>query len=119
VATLTDNAIWHRYAAGTEDDYGEQSGHTFTDKPLDEIPGQSIAFAPEEVHAPEPRDGTSQRVVSEARLYLDVPIAYGARDQFTVRGVRFEVEGESLGGWENPYTGGSSGQEIRLQRITG
>ena len=96
------------------------------DVPLHGMDGQSVAFAPESTVEPRGRGGgagadstLSQRVISEAKLYLDPPIDYTSQDQFTARGTRFEVEGESMGGWDNPYTGNGYGQEILLRRVTG
>lgn len=109
---LGDAVVWHRYTGGGVDEYGDPAPGGFQDV---ELPG--VGFAPESTV--EPREGSSQRVVSEAKLYLTEPIDYSARDEFTARGVRFEVEGDSAGGWMNPFTGWSAGQEILLKRVTG
>lgn len=103
---------WHRYTEGGVDEWGDPAPGDFVDV---ELPG--AGFAPESTQ--EPRDGASQRVVSEAKLYLSEPIDYGSRDQFTARGVRFAVEGDAAGGWLNPFTGWAAGQEILLRRATG
>lgn len=107
-----DQVVWHRYTEGGVDEHGDPAPGAFENVEL-----AGVGYAPESTV--EPRDGASQRVVSEAKLYLSVPIDYGARDEFTVRGVRFEVEGDAAGGWVNPFTGWSAGQEILLRRVTG
>lgn len=103
---------WHRYRGGGTDRYGDPAPATFEDVVL-----ERVGFAPESTV--EPRDAASQRVVSEAKLYLAEPIDYTAQDEFTARGVRFGVEGQSAGGWLNPFTGWAAGQEILLRRVTG
>lgn len=107
-----DAVTWHRFTGGGVDDYGDPAPGGFQDV---DLPG--AGFAPESTE--EPRDGASQRVVSQAKLYLTEPIDYSSQDEFTVRGVRFEVEGASMGGWSNPFTGWAAGQEIMLKRVTG
>jgi hypothetical protein len=107
-----DAVRWHRYTEGGVDEYGDPAPGGFEDV---DLPG--AGFASESTV--EPRDGASQRVVSEAKLYLSEPIDYGAQDEFTVRGARFGVEGDSAGGWSNPFTGWAAGQEILLRRVTG
>jgi hypothetical protein len=107
-----DQVLWHRFTGSGVDQYGDPAPIGFEDVEL-----TGVGFAPESTV--EPRDGASQRVVSEAKLYLSEPIDYSSQDEFTVRGVRFEVEGDAAGGWMNPFTGWSAGQEILLRRVTG
>lgn len=107
-----DAVVWHRHSGGGVDDWGDPAPDGFEDVEL-----SGVGYAPESTE--EPRDGASHRVVSQAKLYLSEPIDYSARDEFTARGVRFEVEGDSAGGWMNPFTGWSAGQEILLRRVTG
>lgn len=73
-------------------------------------------FAPESTT--EPRDGSSHRVISDAKLILDDPIDYDQRDRFTVAGDEYDVEGKTQG-WVGRYSGMTFGQEIRLRKVTG
>lgn len=102
---------WKRYTA----DGGRDAFNRPTSGFLDPVPIDA-SFAPETTV--EPRDGSSQRVVSTAKLYLDDPIDYTARDEFLVDGQAYTAEGVSPG-WFGKYTGYSFGQEILLQRVVG
>lgn len=102
---------WKRYTptAGRDEFNRPTSGF------LDPVPIDA-AFAPESTA--EPRDGSSLRVISTAKLIVDDPIDYGARDEFLVDGAAYTAEGVRPG-WFGKYTGHSFGQEILLQRVTG
>lgn len=100
--------IWHRHTEGVEDEYGNISPDSYTDEEI------TAAFAPEST-----RDADGDRVVSDAKLYLREPIPYLSKDLFTARGVKYFVEGDSAGGWVNPFTSTMFGQEIQLKRVTG
>lgn len=78
-----------------------------------EVPG--CAFAPESTQ--EPRDGTQVRTVSTAKLYVPPGLVVQPSDEFTVRGVRYAVEGDP-GQWVNPFTGWAPGAEIKLRRVS-
>lgn len=78
------------------------------------VPLAGCGFAPESTK--EPRDGTQIRVVSTAKLYVPAGTQVGPNDEFTVRGVRYAVEGDP-GQWTNPFTGWSPGAEIMLRRV--
>lgn len=105
-----ESVIWHRWTEGGTDDYGMTLPGGYSDVV---VPG--AAFAPESTK----EDSPDTRVVSQASLYLTSPIPYRARDQFTVRDLRYAVEGDAQGGWTNPFTGTGHGQEILLKRTTG
>lgn len=66
----------------------------------------------------EPRAGAQRRVNTKPTLILPDGLVIGSEDQITVRGVRYEVEGET-GVWRNPFTGWSPGGEVTLQKVTG
>lgn len=104
-------ALWHRWMSGGVDEYGGQRPGAYVDQEL-----TSVGFAPEGTT----EDTPDRRVVTQAELVIPgTAIAYTARDQFTIRGVRYGVDGTSAGGWRNPFTGWDAGQTIRLKRVTG
>jgi hypothetical protein len=75
-----------------------------------------VAVAP---HMVEKEDnGQRSMVVSGYDLYdtFDAPI--GPRDQITVRGDRYEIDGE-VERWRNPYTGVDRGSKIIVKRVSG
>lgn len=106
-----EQVIWHRWVDGGYDEYGGKNPGTHVDQLL-----ENVGFAPESTE----EVTTDRRVSTEAKLIVfGSPVPYTARDQFTVRGVRYGVLGTSSGGWRNPFTGWSPGQEIQLRRVTG
>ena len=68
---------------------------------------------------PEDRDRRSRTMVIEG---YDVYDTYGspvtAYDEVTVRGVRYEVDGE-VARWRNPFTGSQPGCMFKLKRVSG
>ena len=107
-----ESVIWHRWrdSAG-KDEYGEPLPGGYS--PVD-LGG--VGFAPESTE----EDSPDRRVTSSAKLYVSgSSIPYCPKDQFTVRGERYAVDGRSQGGWVNPFTGVNHGQEIKLVRVTG
>lgn len=79
---------------------------------------ENVAVAPGSTS--EPRlDANMNRLRTEMSLYLVHDPGIKSSDQITVRGVRYEVEGDVSGGWSNPFTGTSFGSEITLRRVTG
>ena len=106
-----EEVVWHRWLSGGIDEYGGQRPGTRVDQTL-----TGVGFSPEGTAEDTP-DG---RVTTQAELVISgSSIQYSAKDQFTVRGVRYGVEGTSAGGWRNPFTGWSPGQTIKLTRVTG
>lgn len=106
-----ESVTWHQWfdSAGT-DDYGEPLPGGYNDQVV-----AGAGFAPESTK----EDSPDSRVVSSAKLYVKTPVPYSAKDQFTIRGVRYAVDGTSQGGWVNPFTGTLHGQEIILVRVVG
>lgn len=102
---------WLRYSesAGTDEFNRPTSGH------LDPVVIDA-SFAPESTA--EPRDGSSNRVISTAKLIVDDPIDYDPRDLFRVDGVDYMAEGKRPG-WVGKYSGAVFGQEILLKRVVG
>lgn len=107
--THGEQILWHRWQSAGRDSHGSPTGTL-----ADPIPVENVGFAPESTE-----ESGGKQVVSTAKLYCNPPIGYGSRDQFTVRGVRYAVDGDSQGGWRNPFTGTQFGQEIQLKRVTG
>ena len=99
--------IWHQYASGPPDDYGRPTS-IFEDREIFAMvaPGQSS----------EPRNGTTTRTIAEMTIYTDV--VPDSRDEFTIRGKRYEVEVDTET-WRNPLTGSTFGVEIALQKVRG
>ena len=99
--------IWHQYASGPPDDYGRPTS-IFEDREIFAMvaPGQSS----------EPRNGTTTRTIAEMTIYTDV--VPDPRDEFTIRGKRYEVEVDTET-WRNPLTGSTFGVEIALQKVRG
>lgn len=67
----------------------------------------------------EPRNGASQRVITQMSIYPPAGLVVDPRDQFTVRGKRYAVEGDMSGAWVDPFTGWAPGSEVTLKRVTG
>lgn len=105
---FVEPVTWHHQQSSVTNEYGDEESGGFVDI---EMVG---AFAPVTT-----RETETDRVISDAKLYLREPIKYRSRDQFTIRGQRFMVEGDSRGGWWSPYSGRVVGQEILLKRVTG
>lgn len=106
-----ESVTWHRWEDSTgKDDYGEPLPGGYVPTVVD-----GAGFAPESTQ----EDTPDRRVVSSAKLYVKSPIPYSAKDQFTIRGVRYGVNGSAQGGWVNPFTGALHGQEIQLVRVVG
>ena len=105
---------WHHLEAGAGvDDWGDPVGDTYTDTV---VPNVAVA----KTSVQEPRDGGGFRLVEETTLYFSPSLIVGARDQFTVRGERYEVEGSSaLDEWRNPFTGDVPGSEVKVRRVSG
>jgi hypothetical protein len=57
------------------------------------------------------------RVVTTPTLYMPSTVAFGARDRVTVRGLLFEVDGETAV-WRHP-NGTQRGNVATLRRVTG
>lgn len=105
-----ESVVWRKFVPGVEDQYGNVTPGGFVDSTL---PG--VAFAPESTK----EQAAGGRVISDAKLYTRTPVAFSAQDRFTVRGLAYQAVGDSAGGWLNPFTGRSAGQEILLKRVTG
>lgn len=109
---MAETALWHKYLPeGGKDRYNRPiSGFagpvTIAVRGFD--PGTSS----------EPRAGTSRRVNAKPTLYLRRDPGIGSMDEFSVRGVRYEVEGED-GVWVSPYSGRLAGCEVTLRKVTG
>lgn len=102
-----EKVTWHRYTEGAKDRYGRAT-FTFTDEEIlaKVAPGQSS----------EPRRGFAHRTIAAMTIYAS--ITPDEQDEFTVRGKRYGVEGET-GNWANPFTGTSFGVEIPLRKVSG
>lgn len=66
----------------------------------------------------EPRDGSSGRQVVDLVLFLPAGTTVDRRDTFTVRGVEYQVEGESPE-LPNFFTGAIFRTEVKVRRVTG
>lgn len=108
--TFGDTVTHHR-ATTTRDEYGH-SVRTFEDTVIHNVtvaPGSST----------EPRDGDNlYRVVTKPTIYLPAGIAVSAQDEFTVRGLRFGVEGVPFT-YVHPVSGWSPGTPVTLRRDEG
>lgn len=67
----------------------------------------------------EPAQGMSYRVVGKMTIYTPSGVIIGPQDEIEVRGVRYGVDGDASGAWNNPYTGSSFGSAVALKRVTG
>lgn len=99
-----------RHGSPTEDDYGNDVPGTATET---DIPGSVVAprTSGEDVQ------GRDQVVVG---LNVWVPAGTDVRptDQFRVRGVLYEVDGEA-GAWRSPFTAIASPIQVALSRVAG
>lgn len=103
--------MWKRYSQTPKRDaYGKEIAS------FDEPVAIEADFAPESTA--EPLKGTTQRVVSEAKLFLRTPIDYTHKDEFIVDGVRYKAEGV-LPGWHGRYSRRTLGQQILLKVVLG
>ena len=102
-----EQVIWHQYSSGPPDKYGKPTS-VFEDREIFAMvaPGQSS----------EPRNGTTTRTIAEMTIYADV--IPDPRDEFTIRGKRYEVEVDTEM-WRNPLTGSAFGTEIALRKVRG
>lgn len=62
--------------------------------------------------------GHEARTVTTPSIYLPSTASVSARDRITVRGKRFEVDGEPLD-FRNPYGGEMNGKSISLKAVDG
>lgn len=107
-----ETAQWEQYTGQGEDDYGNTIDTWAAPVPVD-----GCGFDPG--GSQEPRDGSSQRVVTTPVLYIPDSNTYSARDRFTIRGRLFEAEGDPAD-WRHPMTGWDPGLiVVNLQRVEG
>lgn len=57
------------------------------------------------------------RVITTPKIYAPATVVFGARDRVTVRGVLYEVDGETAE-WKHP-DGSQEGNVINLKRVAG
>lgn len=107
-----ESALLHRRAGQTRNAHGAVVPEYAAPVEL-----QKVAFAPGS--SSEPQDGASQRVVTQPTLYITDGTVVGPLDQVTVRGVRYEVDGDMSGQWVNPFTGHSPGSAVTLRKVSG
>lgn len=62
--------------------------------------------------------GHDTRVVTVPSIYVPSGAQVGARDRVTVRGKRFEVDGDALD-FRNPYGVEMDGIEVKLRAVVG
>lgn len=105
-----ETVVVHGRVDGPPDAYGQP---TFTWADL-EVPGAGIA----------PRAGSEgagpdrSTVIVGLTAYLPAGTMIGPRDEVTVRGERYVVDGEP-GVWRSPLTGWQPGVEVALSRAEG
>lgn len=58
------------------------------------------------------------RDVSTPSIYVPSSVVMGARDRVTVRGERYEVDGETQD-YRNPYGARMDGNQINLRKVAG
>lgn len=106
-----ESVVRHAYSPGKPDDYGQVTlGY------IDEM-WSGVAFAPGRSDEPFRSGGT--RMETTATLYDPAGRPVHPLDEFTVRGVRYQVDGDAAGVWVNPFTGWAPGSTIALKRVTG
>lgn len=106
-----EQVIHHRYTVGEPDGFGQvESGF------VDEV-WAGVAFAPGS--SDEPQRGGSTRVTTSATLYDPLSRPVDSLDQFTVRGRRYQVDGDASGAWVNPFTGRAPGGTVTLKAVSG
>jgi len=104
-----ESVTLHRYSGVTRNAHG-----AVITQFADPVVIAKAAFAPGSTSEPQ-----GERVVTQATVYLPAGTTVGPRDQFTVRGVRYEVDGDMSGEWVNPFNGHSPGSAVALRRVTG
>lgn len=81
--------------------------------PVD-VPGVGVDFP----STSEPRDGTSNRHISDVKIFLPPGCSVGARDEIYVRGDKYQVEGNAPS-ISNFFTGTTFATEVDLTKVTG
>lgn len=107
-----EQVIWHQHGVTGVDSYNRPV-LGWTDHVLD-----NVAVAP----GSSSEGGTIRnphRLSTQMTIFLVMDPGVSDMDEFTVRGLRYEVDGDLEGGWRNPFTGTSFGTEINLKRGTG
>lgn len=82
----------------------------------EDIPVENVAVAPRV--EPEDRPDLRNPIVSGYRLYADYDVPVGPHDEITVRGVRYQVDGE-IARWQSPFTGARPGAVITVKAVEG
>lgn len=103
---------WEQYQGETYDPRGN-----LIDSWADPVEIDGCGFDPGS--SVEPRDGTSQRVITSPVCYIPKRYPIGERDKITARGKTYEVEGEPAD-WRHPMTGWDPDLlVVTLRKVTG
>lgn len=107
-----EQVVWHRHGVTGKDSYNRPI-LGFVDEPLENVvvaPGSSS----------ESRSTSNpSRLSTQMSIFLIRDPGVTDRDEFTVRGRRYEVDGDVEGSWTNPFSGSSFGTEINLKKVSG
>jgi hypothetical protein len=107
---VTESVGWSKFAAGATDAHGNPTESWGAATSVD-----VIAFDPG--GTAEPGKPGHDRVITEPTLYVSPPVVFGARDRVTVRGLLYEVVGDTRE-WRHP-NGWTPGNVIELRRVEG
>lgn len=108
---ITEFVLWERFIEDGVDAHGN-AGESWA-------PAVSVgihAFAPGS--STEPVGDGQDRVISESMIYVNNDVVMEPRDRVTVRGKRYEVEGETLT-YRSPHGPLADGNVIKLRKVDG
>ena len=107
-----EQVTWHRHGVTGKDAYNRPI-FGWADRTL-----ENVAVAP----GSSSEGGTisnPHRLSTQMSIFLTEDPGVTDLDEFTVRGRRYMVDGDSDGGWTNPFTGTSFGVEVNLKKVSG
>lgn len=112
-----EEALHHARIDGATDDFGNEVTAWADPRPILNDAGKpASAFDPG--GTVEPMLPGQERVITTPTLYVPFGQPIRARDQITVRGRRWEVDGDPAD-WKNPLVGWKPGTVVKLKEVTG
>lgn len=107
---IGETVTQHAYTGSTKNAHNRETP-VYQDVPVENV-GVDVP------DASEPRDPSTNRQVVALVIFVPANITVSGRDQFTVRGNRYGVEGDP-GGVRNFFTGTTFPTEVKLRKVTG
>ena len=115
-----ESVLWHRcVGTGRRDPYNRKVREFAPPEEIRTVPPEAfrdLLVAPGS--SSEPAQRMSYRVVIQMTLFLAANPGIGPLDQITVRGQRYDVDGDP-GDWGTGFTDWDPGIEVRLRKVLG